>query len=552
MSHAKAFSLILLYDKMAGSLPVAQALKEKNIEVQVAQNAGELIQMIAQRNVDLVGVSANHASTRSLIQVLREKTQVKILVFGEDKSQATAERVDRLDSDFKVLGVATAYNIWMKIAHVVKQKMKEADNGNILYSGGKSAQAKDTAIIVKNQKKSGFERKESEVMSFSNKKKEKTFEREEKIEIENQGEVFTKDAEPVKSNLLFFKKDGSPKKGKLKKAKSEEQSIDNEASAAEEMFKEPFKKNGPKAGAIMEKEQGGVKVDEQIEMQEKATEGLGDVALKEEKAEAEGKVVKLEKKKKKKNATQKAKENNEEPGASQEEQAKTYSVMPSVPLQDQIFKATQSTFVAKETTVDSFGPINKMTVVPIDHHENRGFLIFCTNDNQFLNSGGTTADAFKNILQENMTQQEAVGLGECYNIETEEIDLPQWVLNNSDFHYVVEDPKSQKQVLICFISKEHIYPDTNKSIETDMLKVELDVIPAQTPINFNLFLYFARNKRLIPYLRRGGRLTEEQVSRLENHGVDTIYISESDRKALYSFFISQTIHHDIRPAKKAA
>ncbi|MBY0386385.1 hypothetical protein K2X05_14615 [bacterium] len=544
MSQAKAFSLILLYDKMAASLPVAQALKEKNIEVQVAQNAGELIQMIAQKNVDLAGLSANHASTRSLIQVLREKTKVKILVFGEDKSQATAERVDKLDCDFKVLGVATAYNIWMKIAHVVKLKMKDADNGNILYSGGKATQNRESAIIVKNQKKPGFEKKDSDVVSFSKKKKEKKFERE-KTQEKNDP-VFTESpesAEAVKSNLLFFKKDPAVKKNKdkAKKAISEEQSIDEEVSAAEKMFKEPFKKSGKNVEA--KKEQGGVKVDEQAEQTEQAMQpetDIGDVALMQENQPAEGKLIKLEKKKKKKDIVK----SNDVKEASSEEH--------SIPLQDRVLKATQSTFVAKETTVDSFGPINKMTVVPIDHHENRGFLVFCTNDNQFLNSGGTTADAFKNILQENMTQQEAVGLGECYNIETEEIDLPQWVLNNSDFHYVVEDPKSQKQILICFISKEHIYPDTNKSSETDMLKVELEVIPVQTPINFNLFLYFARNKRLIPYLRRGGRLTEDQMSRLEKHGVDTIYISESDRKALYSFFISQTIHQDLRPAKKAA
>ncbi len=576
MSQPKSFSLILLYDKMSSSLPVAQALKEKNIDVQIAQNAGELIQSVAARNIDLVGLSVNHASTRSLIQVLREKTRIKILIFGEDKSSATAERVDDLDADFKVNGVATAYNVWMKIAQAVKFKMKEADNnGNILYSGGKTTtQRQDAAIIVKSNKADQKYREATEMVS-SNKKKKK--QKQQVMAGEDEAETaFTQRPSATSSDVMYFKKDEKQKNSEKKqsifkknsnakksKGKSDDELIEDEVSALENMFKDPFQKKsrdkvdlGNTSNEALA--QGGVTVDdanlgfngevdlEQIQKEE--SQDLGSVRQADEKMDQDiGNVVSLDKHRKakleKKRAQKEKAELNQSFQPSEEE---------SRPFRDIVLSAAHSSYAEKEASVEGFGPINKMTVVPVDKNRDRGFLIFCTSDNQFVTSGATPIDLFKKSLQDKLGDNDAIGIGESYNIETEEIDLQSWVRNESDFHVIVEDPKSQKQILICFISKDAIYPDTNKSIELNMLKVELEVIPILTPINFNVFLYFARNKRLIPYLRRGGKLTEAQMQRLGKHGVDTIYISEADRKALYSFFISQTIHQDLRPIKKAA
>lgn len=574
MSQQKIFSLILLYDKMSLSLPVAQALKEKNIDVHIAQNAGELIQSIAARNVDLVGLSVNHASTRSLIQVLREKTKVKILIFGEDKSPATAERVDRLDADFKVNGVATAYNVWMKIAQAVKFKMKESDhNGNVLYSGGKGSGPKqDAAIVVKSGKNEQKERTGSEIISSS--KKNKKIKQQKSENKENDSFTFEQQKDSKQDVMLFKKedkdknkKDSSPfkKNSSLKKAKgkSDEQAVEDEVSALETMFKDPFKKKSSDIldSAKESKEapsKGGVTMDQsdlefnpEVDLEKMSAEEsgeLGNVMQTEQKKEVEpGSVIHFDRNKKKKEnkKEQKSKSRGENSQAAAEEDQN------KAPFKQIVESAAHSSYVAKESSVTSFGPINKLTVVPVDKNRDRGFLIFCTNDNQFVTSSGTPIDAFKKSLQEMLDHNDALGIGESYNIETEEIDVQSWVQNGSDFHVIVEDPKSQKEILICFVSKEAIYPDTNKSIELNMLKVELEVIPVLTPINFNIFLYFARNKRLVPYLRRGGKITEAQMQRLGKHGIDTIYISEADRKALYSFFISQTIYQDLRPTKKA-
>jgi hypothetical protein len=548
MSTPKSFTLVFLYDKMVASLPVAQALKEKNIDVHVAQNAGELIQFVATKNVDLVGLSANHASSKSLIQVLREKTQLKILIFGEDKSQATAERVDRLDGDYKVLGVATAYNIWMKIASMVKNKMKESEhNGNILYSGGKSTTSKqENTITVKSNKESKSFKIDGS-SPFGKKKKDKF--KKQQAELDQKSDLinFQDPSNPggtaeKSSSLMFFKKDSADGK-KSKKNKSFSKELEDKTGSLDTATGVPLtKRKDAKQGgvAVAEEDLQEMEIGEVSQTSENQSDDLGnilEVGMQEDSGEL-GRVSapKFGKAKNKKSA----------------KQQESRDTAQEVPFKDQVMAAASGCFVSKNETSEEFGVVNRMTVVPIDKEQGRGFLIFCTRDNQFMGSSGPAFEDFKNALVEKMSLYEAVSIGEVYNIETEEVDLKNLVQNSSDFHVIVEDPKSQKQVLICFIAKENIYPDTNKSSGTNMMMVELDVIPAETPINFNLFLQFSRNKRMIPYLRRGGELTEEQVNRLTAHGVQSVFIPEEERKALYSFFISQTIHQDIRPIKKAA
>lgn len=540
--------MVFLYDKMAASLPVAQALKEKNIDVHVAQNAGELIQFVATKNIDLVALSANHASSKSLIQVLREKTQVKILIFGEDKSQGTADRVDRLDGDFKVLGVATAYNIWMKIATMVKNKMKESENnGNILYSGGKkSGNKQENTITVKSNSDSGAIKIEG-ASAFGKKKKDKNKKQQSSDTEAGSGLInfqdpSTKNAHDEKSSeMMLFKKDSTEgKKSKKKKSfsKNLEMSDSQESATTEDPLNQ--RKSAKKGGmAVSEDAVSGLDLGEVKNSSEEETGDLGsilEVGMQDQEANlgtVEGP---------KKNKFKNKKTANSGQDVPQEE----------VPFKEQVLSAVSGAFVEKDEKPQDFGTINRMTVVPIDKEQGRGFLIFCTKDNQYMGSSGPAFEEFKNSLIEKMSKYDAVNVGEVYNIETEEIDFENLVQNSSDFHMVVEDPKSQKQILICFVAKENIYPDTNKSSNTNMMMVELDVIPPQTPINFNLFLHLSRNNRMVPYLRRGGELTTEQVSRLSQGGVQSVYIPEEERKALYSFFISQTIHQDIRPAKKSA
>lgn len=118
------FSIVLLFENQANSLQVAPSLRDKGLEVDVVTTASELIKIIASQKIDLVGLSVNHSSASSLVQVLKVRTNVSVLVFGEDQSMATTKAVLKTAGDFQVSGAVSSYNIWMKIGHLVKEKQR--------------------------------------------------------------------------------------------------------------------------------------------------------------------------------------------------------------------------------------------------------------------------------------------------------------------------------------------------------------------------------------------------------------------------------------------
>jgi hypothetical protein len=168
MAQSSAYSIVLLYENPANSLQVVQSLKDKDIDVHVVQTAGELIQIISGQSFDLVGLSVNHASTKSLVQVLKSRTQVAVLAFGEDKSPATARAVTKTAADFQIIGAITSYNIWMKIGHLVKEKQRHHERTSMMLNGKMPSNMDDdnqSAMIIKSSAKGKQREKDAKQVS---------------------------------------------------------------------------------------------------------------------------------------------------------------------------------------------------------------------------------------------------------------------------------------------------------------------------------------------------------------------------------------------------
>lgn len=151
MVETTAYSMALLFENHANSLQVAASLKEKEIDVHVVASAGELIQSIVNHKLDLVALSVNHPSTTGLVQVLKVKTKVSILVFGEEQTKRTAESVLRTSADHQVTGAITSYNIWLKIGHLVREKQKMLERAQHVRT--QPIENNESALIIKSSSK---------------------------------------------------------------------------------------------------------------------------------------------------------------------------------------------------------------------------------------------------------------------------------------------------------------------------------------------------------------------------------------------------------------
>lgn len=583
MAQAKQFTLLLLYDKVASSLPVAQALKEKDIDVTVVQNAGELIQAIATRKADMVGLSVNHASTPSLIRVLKDKTQVEIMAFGEDKQPSTAKKIDKADVDIRVSGIANGYNIFMKIGHLVKKKEKETENARTIHlqGGGEKViakkQKKQGAFIVKGKAKTkkenedgnGFSVTSQEVEELDGSSDDDSAQKESSGETlifhdgikENNGPIKKKDE--VKKGggaLIFRKKDDAKKPGRLlKKIKDE----DGSTGAVKHEKPKPAPLGVGGTIVFSDEAMGSHKKFEQDETEEKIGKVVSPPAAQKEERPVNN-VIDFQARKKKAEVQASEAEENLPPEVKyakfREAKKNAVKEQPVLPMdklkhkkqfKEAVQKAGEKSFLKTGEAKPTFSLTTRVCVIPVINPKEKGFLLFSVNDNQFMDAEGL--QKFKLALLDEM-KNDAVGdfiLGETFNVETFEVNISDWARTSGQFSYNFQEVGTDKEVFVCFVKRDSIYPDFKKMDEpSGVYRVHIHTMPPLTPVSFNVFLYFVKNKRLIPYLKKGGKFTARQIQRLYKRGFKFLYIEENEKSEFLSFYVSLMINQDFQSTNR--
>lgn len=585
--QAKQFILVLLYENVSSSLPVSQALREKgDIVVNVVQNASELIQTIATQKTDMVGLSVNHASTISLIRVLQEKTNVQVMLFCEDKNVQTMRKMDKLNCDLKIAGVANGYNIWMKIGHMVKAKTREdADNKKIVLSGGskigKKKDNKKKAFFVKGGEKKkavggGAEVSEEQEMRTALEQEEVSDGDAPEAITENRSVaavaadkpinlkaptsegVVIKGTGPVKKtgSLLFKKKDEAKKSKLTPPAKEEPKELGQVTTMG---AKAPDKKDLGGTVVFSGQERAGSQTFKKDPVDERVGKVKTQPTVADEK-KPNTNVLDFQKKKKKIQERQGLKTDKKKSVERIQSRSQEKPVVETVPpmvklrhkkqFKEAVQKALESSFSRQNTTSPGVGAVNKMTVVPVDNSKEKGFLLFCSQENDFL-----TAEDLEKVRSKLLEEMKAdpnsdFNLGDTFNVETFDVDLCQWGEKYGQFYYHFEEEKTGKQIVVCFIKRERIYPDLKMMEDLGLYRIDLADLPPMLPVNFNAFIYFNKNNRLIPYLKHGGKLTHKQIQRLFKRGFKFLYIKEEDKSDYYSFFIALSLNQDFQPIRK--
>jgi hypothetical protein len=644
MANAGPFSIVMLFDDQANSLQTVQSLKEKGLDILTVNNASELIQMIAANKFDLVALSVNHASTTSLVQVLKIKTKVEVLVFGEDASPATSKAILKAGADYQVAGVISSYNLWLKIGHLVKDKLRHMETASRMLSGKNRSEDDSSAMIIKSSERSKAKEEMGERVSvikstpkprkadanhdqtslvLEPEKKEHAPKKEKKLLVgvkKKQGSIIRTSEEEVESasNITIepaesrthgkkvateeaeprtaepVAKEKAPVKGKLMRSGKAENKAKKESPTplAKEKLEKP-------RGKLTEEQLIDQEIDEMQNIffandQDGATSN-GGVQLFDKDAVGNGKVLNSQKAEQQKKTTPQEsasgtkKKNNEEESSYETEEDKIVSIEAARAhrkKQRELRRAEQKQIkneAAKPATVHnldklrfkkqfreavakagekgfhkpknakSIGVVTKVSLIPVDNLSEKGFILMANSKNDHATVDEVSN--FKGLLEKEMLglleSQEFV-LGDTYNIETFEVDFAAWAEKSSQFFHTYEEPETGKQVLICFLRKESLFPNSRKAEEYNMHRIELRELPPQTPVSFDAYLFLARNEKMLPYLRRGGSLTAKQVERLYRRGFKFLYIRDEEIRDYYSFYLSLYLNQDFRTDRKVA
>ncbi|MCJ8276163.1 MAG: hypothetical protein MJK18_04925, partial [Bdellovibrionales bacterium] len=109
----------------------------KNVSKRVAQNRPADVQYFTEvkdflmnsvnDKPDIVAISVNypHKSASKLPRVIKMALNTPVIVFGEDQDSKTRKDLSTAKADYKIPGVLTAHNFWMKLVNFKKQQEKQ-------------------------------------------------------------------------------------------------------------------------------------------------------------------------------------------------------------------------------------------------------------------------------------------------------------------------------------------------------------------------------------------------------------------------------------------
>lgn len=662
------------------SLTVAQGLKDKGCDVKVVDSAANLIKTMVSKEHDVIGISVNHASCNSLIKIIDQKTNIPILVYGEDRREPTMKKIQIANAEYKVNGVLTAYNAWMKIHGRFKEKMKEDFSTPESKKKEKKQEDSDdnqSSIVIKGSGKTGYDPEEEQqnnkkrpnyyLDKGENKKSDfKQQQKEEKDigrtttqetpEENNNGQVrtsgkklndlgtvtnaqkkaiekeqqqqaaagtkpkFTRSRGKKKKGSRLMGKANKPEENKTSTRKAPELETEKEqksnpmeatverdesnnaeqaakqANNTEQTPQQPGKVHNltkdAKEGELLAKE--SQETSESDKKSDKAAEkNPGSVDARESANKAPTKNYEedkeldidntIEKVAKKSESKLTKKENKEvdspEVAAKKEESgamgdgvdvkesadnSKVINIEKELKknkknpnfakeFQQIVEKASDGVFVKEDNQQADFGNVKQVSVVPVENHGDVGYLLFCSEKT------GTVSleeiEEFKKTLKES-ENTEIVGdlkVGDIFTVDIVETDMQEWAKNYGQFHYLVKSEKESNNgnVVVCFITKEQVYPNLSKEENLNLYRIDLDEVPPMLPVNFSAFLYLRKNDRVLPYLNKGGYLSEEQIDRLNSYGFNSLFIKEEDIQAYYNFFVAKSINQDLSPKEES-
>lgn len=697
---AAPFSIVLLFENQANSLQVVQSLKDKGLHVEVVTSASDLIKMIVSRSLDLIGLSVNHSSTASLVKILKTRTHVSVLVFGEDTNEETTKAVLKTSADYQVSGAASSYNIWMKIGHMVREKereqykksnkqtlkLKDDSDSTVLVKSNKTLsfnnnkdKNQDISVVkslTKNDKENDKENdiKRTTTLSVKGSGKKLLGKKKEKIEKSQEPpeeSIADKEALPVrndqgkmdaepeqslsvsgeeskkKKNKLFSsnteKKKTSPKHDESmlqkKKVLTEDDILDNEIGEIENLFFEESSRKSLVKPAVEIDAQGNgsvvmfaqdesapeVSVSEEVEeaspegdfsdleqalMAELESEGkdkeaplmpannmdqeIEDIFNQHQGTQFQSHEIEAQEEKSTEEAKPKDIRPNEDASASEEDFAEEESSYAneadkivsieaarhkrklrrekkaaearakeeaagldhSVEEYKKAFQKAMESAGEKQFNKlheqNRMGQISKISIIPVDNDQEKGFILVADAQNEFISKD--SLEQFKEVLSQEMKSRIDVelSLGDVFDVETPEVDMNAWASNYSQFSFVCYDENTNQEKMVCFLKRENLFPETEKIDNYEMHKVELNGIPARTPLNFDAYLYLERNEKMLPYLRRGGSFTDQQIDRLFKNGFKFLYIKDMAIRDYYAFHLMQYFCQDLGAEKKLA
>lgn len=563
--------LKVIVDKVNATRPV---------EVSHFSNLKEFLMFCIQTKPELVGISVNfpHKSVMQFPKVFKMALGACVIVFGEKQDAKGRKLLAGAQADFKISGMITAHNLWMKI--IGYQKMKEEDQA--ASSGGSMSSQKNKAMDSTVHLKGG---NDTQINQQNNNLLNSLF------------SALGESAPDDDSNMNHVSSSGveGPDKdlGQLLNSDSGNQEVSSSLDSVADQLGGSSSTN--KSGVTHAS--GGMTDDAGMAMSDREVEnasnessnttnaksdlpgegGEGQSASEDRKGSSKSEKennVKLAKpgleNENNPNSEQLSKnsadssdgesnrENNsdgnefgkvkladeKEIKAAEKERKKVKNEQEERKQKDILIEscelALKDVFLSNiEEGSEEFANRDVYTFI-VDMPNVKGYLLLANTDS--VKPDEHVLKDFKAIILENIKNKGYhAEISDSYQIDAE---TENYFLNVTDFCDFVVSGKTGEgsQQVASFVKRESVWPKFEDSDKEDMYLVDIKVIPPRTLVNFDAFIFLPKNNRFVRYLKEGRSLSLAQAKRhTENLSNSKFYLPKDHKSNFTQFFIQNTI-----------
>lgn len=198
-----------------------------------------------------------------------------------------------------------------------------------------------------------------------------------------------------------------------------------------------------------------------------------------------------------------------------------------------------------DATSDKISPIKEVVslqAVTIKSETTNGYLLFGTPKDAQMRDG-FFADMKENIQHELKSEFLEFYLAENFEIEVERVSFVDWASMAADFISVHQHGESE--LAMAYFSMDAV-PKIKETEFENMCSVGLESVLPNVKANFNGYINFERNNKMLLYIKEGRSISQKQKERLLKKSIDDIYIPTENKENFCSLMAGECLNEKIK------
>lgn len=111
-------------------------------------------------------------------------------------------------------------------------------------------------------------------------------------------------------------------------------------------------------------------------------------------------------------------------------------------------------------------------------------------------------------------------------VTLKKVDFKGWA--NAEAEFMRRSEHNQEEVSIAFFPRTNIHPHFEDSPDVKMVKIKMEDLKADVPVDFNLYIYLEENKKYVRYTAKGNKFQAHQKERLERQGLKHMHVFKTE------------------------